>query len=62
MTACVALCYQMETINGFCTLDAETLATKCNAVANKLIAPNVFIDYRSFCRAASVSVSSVQEP
>jgi len=52
----------METINGFCTLDAETLATKCNAVANKLIAPNVFIDYRSFCRAASVSVSSVQEP
>ncbi|KYN07992.1 hypothetical protein ALC62_01030 [Cyphomyrmex costatus] len=38
-------------------------AAKCDAVANELTAPNMFIGYRvTFCRAASVSVSSVPEP
>jgi len=34
---------------------------KCDTIANKLIASNMFIGYRvSFYRAASISVSNVQ--
>jgi len=37
-------------------------AAKCDAIANKLTAPNMFIGYRvSFCRAASVSASSMKK-
>jgi len=38
-------------------------AAKCDAIANNLIVPNVFIDYCvSFCRATSISASNMQEP
>ena len=32
---------------------------RCDAVVNKLTTPNIFISYVSFCRAASISASSV---
>ena len=50
-------------LNSSCTLNAENTyrAVKYDEVANKLTAPNMFIDYCvTICRAASVSTSNAK--